>query len=295
MFSNLLYNQFWNIGFCQLTTSEFIKDQCLQPIKWLKHSYKDRWFADPFIYKVTENEIVVFVEELPIKNPKGIISELVIDRKTMGLKKRHVLLELDTHLSYPAIIIEDGRTYVYPENGQSGKLNLYEYDAINHKLINPICIVDEPLADSTIFRMGDYYYLCATKYPNTQEKVYLYRSNSLKGVYSSCSENPFNTDKGCSRPAGDWMVFNNKLFRPAQDCIKRYGHAITIMSVKLDEAVISESVMFSVNPVSRRYDLGIHTINFKEGLCVVDSFGYLHPLIARIVFFLIKVKHEIGL
>ncbi|MBP5769816.1 MAG: hypothetical protein J6W75_00435 [Bacteroidaceae bacterium] len=295
MWSKLLYNQLWNIGFCRLTTSDFIASQTLPSIKWLNHSYKDRWFADPFIYKITEGEIVVFVEELPIENPKGIICELVIDRKTMRLKERYVMLELDTHLSYPAIIEENGRTYVYPENGQSGKLNLYEYDAVNHKLINPVCIVDEPLADSTIFRMGDYYYLCATKYPDTQEKVYLYKSNSLKGVYLPCSESPFNINKGCSRPAGDWILSNNELYRPAQDCIKRYGHSISMMSVDIKDNTVSENIMFSVIPVSWRYNLGIHTINFKDGFCVVDSFGYLHPVIARIIFFLINIKHKVGL
>ena len=108
----LLYANNWNIGFCEQSPIELINSQSLKTIQWMKHSYRDRWFADPFIYKVTPDEIVVFVEECPIKAPKGILCELVIDRKTKRLKQRFVLLDLDTHLSYPAIIREGRKVYV---------------------------------------------------------------------------------------------------------------------------------------------------------------------------------------
>ena len=120
------YNQYWNIGFCEQTSEELVLDKTMKPIRWLKHSYRDRWFADPFILKVTEHEIVVFVEECTMDKPKGIICELLIDRQTMELKRRHVMLELETHLSYPAIIRFKDKVYVYPENGDSGHLFMYE-------------------------------------------------------------------------------------------------------------------------------------------------------------------------
>ena len=152
----------------------------------MKHSYKDRWFADPFIYKVTEDEIIVFVEECNIYGkPKGILCELHVDRKSRKLKQRFVLLELETHLSYPAIIEYDGKTYVYPENGKSGKLNIYEYDENNHCLINPKCILSEAVADSTILQKEKLFYLIATKYPNTQEKAFVYQTDSIFGPYTT--------------------------------------------------------------------------------------------------------------
>ena len=103
------YSQNWNIGFCEQLTENFLRYKTLNKIKWLKHPYTDRWFADPFILDVTENEIVVLVEECHIENPKGIISELIVDRRSMRLKKRYELLSLETHLSYPIIIQEDNK------------------------------------------------------------------------------------------------------------------------------------------------------------------------------------------
>ena len=271
------YNQYWNIGFCEQTPEELICDKQLKPVKWLKHPYRDRWFADPFIYKVTESEIVVFVEECPMENPKGIICELVIDRKTMRLKERYVMLELDTHLSYPAIISHGGKDYVYPENGASGKLNIYEYDEVNHKLVNPVCILDEAVADATIIKQNDRYYMSATKFPETQEKAFLYMADSLFGPFEQVEEKPYQMELGCSRQGGNYFDAYGSTFRPAQDCKERYGGALAIMNSDFSNG-IQENEVFKITPQKGKFGLGLHTLNFVNGLCVIDGYGYYMPL-----------------
>lgn len=272
----------WNIGFCEQTPEDYLQAGRLKKIQWLKHPFKDRWFADPYILKVTDSEIIVFVEELMLAGePKGTICELVIDRKTKRLKDRYMMLELDTHLSYPAIIRHESKIYVYPENGSSGKLNLYEYDESNHKLVNPVCILEEAVADATILRDGDKYVMIATRYPDTQEKAYLYESDSLFGPFKRVSEEPFQSLRSCSRPGGNWILSNGALFRPAQDCSKRYGGSLNIMSVSLEKNSHRETTAYCINPICFRYSLGIHTINFYDGLCVVDGYGYLYPFTGR--------------
>lgn len=284
LLKKIQYNQYWNIGFCEQTPDELIRGKELRPIQWLKHPYRDRWFADPFILKVTDSEIVVFVEECTIDNPKGIICELVIDRKTMSLKERHVILEKDTHLSYPAIIRQNGKVYVYPENGASGRLYLYEYDEVNHKLINPVCILVEAVADATILSYGADYYLCATKYPETQIMVYLYKSSSIEGPYTPCENKPFNGSLRSSRSAGNWITIDGRIYRPAQDCSERYGAAMTIMSVLNIEPYMQEDEYCHIEPVKGRYNLGIHTMNFQDGVCVIDGYGHYNPLLGRLYY-----------
>lgn len=285
----------WNIGFCEQIPKELIQSKKLNKIQWLKHPYKDRWFADPFIYKVTEDKIIVFVEECNLLGyPKGIISELVIDRKTKSLKERHVMLESDTHLSYPAIIRHNGKVYVYPENGQSGKLNIYEYDEENHKMINPICILNEAVADATIQELDGKFVLIATKYPDTQENAYLYQSNSLFGSFSEVSVLPFQLSRSCSRPGGNWFTTKDGMFRPAQDCSKRYGGALSIMSIQKKGDVLKEKLSFQIQPYSFRYSKGVHTLNFCEGICVIDGCGYLHQIAGRLFYFFKIIKRTIG-
>ncbi len=284
----------WNIGFCEQTPENLIQQKRLNKVQWLKHPYKDRWFADPFIYKVTDEEIIVFVEECNLFGwPKGIICELVIDRKTISLKERHVLLELDTHLSYPAIIRHNGKVYVYPENGASGKLNIYEYDSVSHKLVNPICILNEAVADASIIEQESKYLMIATKYPDTQEKAFLYQSDSLFGSYKIISDTPCQISRSCSRPGGNWIRVSDKIYRPAQDCSTRYGGALSIMSVQQKDGIQTEEGIFRILPQSFRYSKGVHTLNFFDGICVVDGYGYLYQLAGRFFDLLKSFKRAI--
>ena len=273
----IFYNQNWNIGFCKTTPDVFIKEKKLPSISWLKHPYKDRWFADPYILKVTEKEIIVLVEECIIDKPKRVICELVIDKQTMKLKERLLLLELDTHLSYPTIIRHKGQIYVCPENGASGELNIYEYDKGNHILTNPICVLKEAVADANIIEKDGRFFISATKYPQTQECAFLYGADNLFGPYNQLFEEPFQTDKGYSRQGGDWIKTNDAIYRPVQDCRIRYGASLNIIKTELNDGEIRETIQFALSPQSWRYSEGLHTINFLDGLCVVDSCGYLYP------------------
>jgi hypothetical protein len=282
VFQKIKYNQNWNIGFCEQTPEDFVARKALNKIHWMKHSYKDRWFADPFILKVTEEEIVVFVEECPIDHPKGVLCELVLDRKSKWLKQRYLLLESQTHLSYPQIIRQNNKVYVCPENGASGKLNIYEYDAINHRLIAPVCILEENLGDATLVKKGDEYYLLATKYPALFEDVLLFHSASLMGQYTMVVDSPAQKDRSCARPGGAFFYSDGQLYRPAQDCVERYGSALSIMKIQSLNVPMVEDKDFIITAESYKYNLGIHTINFYNGICVVDGYGYYYPIIGRL-------------
>lgn len=280
---NIQNASLWNVGFCDCTPEQLLEKKSLPPVKWLKHPYRDRFFADPFILKVSETEIVIFAEEYVFDNPPGRIVELVIDRRTMCLKNRNVMLQCSTHLSYPAIIREGGKIYVYPENGHSGHLNKYLYDAGSHCLVDPLCILNESVADSTIVELQDgRYLLVATKYPETQEKCFAYRSDSLATNFMLISDNAFQRAKECSRPAGDFFKVRGELYRPAQDCSRIYGGAIAIM--KFNPDTLLETKEFVLPPCGRRYSIGIHTINFLDNLCVIDGLGYYYPLLGRVYY-----------
>lgn len=97
-----LKEQSWAIGFVRGGLDAVMK--CASPfedyrvqnedmqVDWVKMP-KDRWFADPFIFDVTDEEIFLFVEDFPYKTKKGVISLLHIDRKSMEIISRKVLLE----------------------------------------------------------------------------------------------------------------------------------------------------------------------------------------------------------
>jgi len=277
------YNQIWNIGFCDQTPEDLIQNKAIKSISWLKHTYRDRWFADPFILSVSDDKITVFVEERKIDADKGYLSELVIDRKTFEICERYVILDIDSHLSYPAILRKEGRVFVYPENALGGPLKMYEYDSQSHCLGNPRIILDELVADSTMLEYEGRYYIIATKYPRSQEKAYLYVSNTYTGPFYPVDKDPVQISRACSRPAGEWFVVKNKLFRPAQDCETHYGGALRIMQVD-NLSPYNEKNVIVIHPWDFRYNLGVHTINFLDGVTVIDGYGYLFPFWGRVYY-----------
>lgn len=279
----LKYNQNWNVGFFDGTPQTLLNNKVIGKVEWMKHNYKDRWFADPFIYDVTDSEIIVFAEECEIINPLGRIVELVIDKETKELKQRYLLLSLDSHLSYPAFIKTSNGTIVYPENGKSGSLRMYDYDPKSHKLINPRVIINEPVADGTIFSTGEGYLAIGTKYPNTQQGTYLYTSTAPDAEY--VFNNGFsNNDRSCSRPGGNIFMIGNKYYRPAQDCRARYGAALSIVEMEIERNQLKdEKKLFTLMPNSFRYNLGIHTLNYHDGIGVIDGYGYYYPILGRLL------------
>ena len=160
---------------------------------------------------------------------------------------------------------------------------MYEYDTDNHQLINPKVILNERVADSTILESEGKYYLIAVKFPESLEKAYLYVSDEINGSYNQVGDAPVQMSRSCSRPGGNWFYANNNLYRPAQDCSVNYGGALKVMRVDSLHP-FQEQVVLAVQPLNFKYSLGVHTINFLNGLAVIDGYGYLYPLFGRLYY-----------
>ena len=143
----------WALGFVRGGIPAVMESDTLQ-IDWVKMP-EDRWYADPFILEVTDDEIQLLVEDFGYNLHKGIISLLHIDRKTMNITARKELLELPTHLSFPAILRKNGHIYVYPESMRSGSLTIYEYHPDTETLSPVASICDEAVWDSVITDLFD--------------------------------------------------------------------------------------------------------------------------------------------
>jgi len=290
-----LNNQNWNIGFAQVTPEELIRSKKISDVKWMKHPYKDRFFADPFILSVDNDYIIVLVEEL-IFGEKGTLVWLKIDRKTLKLQDRKLLLQLDTHLSYPQIVRKDDSLFIIPENSESGKLTVYSFDEKNISLNQVGVISDEPLTDATLLSTEDGIYMMATKLPNSQGDAYLYKYNSSEMKFCKISTSPVIEDRALARMGGAFFKIDGNVFRPAQDCEHGYGKALTICQVDSFEPIYQEHKIFRIEPCTWKYNLGLHTLNFDKdsGLAVIDSYGYLYPILGRVLMALHQIKRCIN-
>ena len=115
--------RFYIVGIGQRSDSRYNTiTKASKNIKWLKYeNYKKDWIADPFVYKVEDDVMTIFAEQMDSSTEKGKLVKIDISLPKMEILTINTMLELDTHLSFPIFLKYDDQTYVYPENYQSGK------------------------------------------------------------------------------------------------------------------------------------------------------------------------------
>lgn len=261
----------WNIGFIQNDMASILSGEELC-VKWLKHDSKYSWFADPFILDVTDNEIHVLVEEYYKPIQRGRISRLIIDRYSYEIKQKDVVLELRTHLSFPAIIRKEKDVFIYPENGESGELNLYQYFPESNKCVKIETILSEAVADAILARVnGEDMLFCTKKTNPNGNELYVFTQDE-SGRYLEKERYTF--DENVARMAGDFFEYKGKIYRPTQECNVQYGHAVTLQEVLTDgnELCFKEvRRLYSVHP---KLNVGMHTFNMYKGIIVTDALGF---------------------
>ena len=255
-------------------------------IKWLDTGrYTSGWFADPFFLSANDEEIVLLAEEKVYAQNKGRIVKLTIEAKRFKLLSVHPVLELDTHLSFPYVIREGGKIYVFPENRKSGEQSLYEYDLETDKLINRKVLIQEPLVDSQLLKIDGHFFIfgvCQDGDKQFDAKLRVYESHNLYGPYKQIQEiiSATKTQRG----AGSILEIEGEIIRPSQNCIVSYGGSVIINQLKYEGGQFSESVLFEISPDKTLPNgLGLHTLNEMGNLCVVDGKDYKHKRLVNLI------------
>lgn len=278
----------WNVGFVDVHPDEIVNVKSLQNINWLEHKYKDRWFADPFVLEVTDDRILLLVEECRYEDHKGRISLLTIDKNTFVLLEDRVLIEEPTHLSFPAYFCKDNEVYVYPESGESGALSMYHLDKNRQTAVNIKTLVDAPISDAIIIDFDGNNYIFAIQWPEPSTnlmEVYQEVDNGYKHIRT------ISFGSKIARNAGSWFYVDGKLIRSAQDCDRRYGHALVFQEVNLD--TMEFVTINRIVPTSKKYELGMHTYNYLDGIAVVDGYCYRRPFFAHLYAAISNTYHKI--
>ena len=268
----------YNIGFVDGNLESIIEGEPIK-VNWMKHSYKDRWFADPFILDVTDNEIIVLVEEWYDPLQRGRISKLIVDKSSFDLLELKVMIDEGSHLSFPSIERIGNEIYIYPERAGSF-LERYRYDHEKDSFEKDCRVSDLPLTDSVITDLFGQRLLFSTKMPDANGKEL--------GIYSWDDKRKelvplqyYHFDENISRMAGNFFTCNNKTYRPAQVCIKSYGDAVSIQEVSNENGKWNFKEVRRIYSPTKDFDLGFHTFNEYKGVIVVDGLGYRRPRLSR--------------
>ena len=272
----------WNIGFVENTLDGVIAGEPLK-IRWLNHKCKDRWFADPFILDVTEDKIYVLVEEYYYPHKRGRLAMLTIDRASNTLLKADTILELDSHLSFPAIIRRDGKILVYPENFKGGGQKLYELDLEKPALVNGKQISEALLTDAVYTELFGKKQIYSTAIPTPNGSILGVYEVDESGKYVKVKEYHF--PENIARNAGDWFEYKGKFYRPAQECNVEYGHAISFQQVEESSDGLVFKELWRKSSPHPTMKVAFHTFNMYKGVMVVDCRGYRYKVLAGIINF----------
>lgn len=271
-----LYKKFliqtYNIGIIKKPIGNILNEGIGKgEITWLKHAFKDRFFADPFMIKEDKEYYYILVEEFLFWEEKGKITLLKVKKEDFSLVERKIIIEEQTHLSFP--FCELNGTTIIPESVLSGKTNEYSIDLDTMAIINSREVLNVGLIDAAFYTdIQGGKWIFAAKTNNPKEDMYMYKLN--RNVYE-----PLNNGQVVehsieeTRSAGKLFEYNGNLYRPVQDSTQRYGRQTRIMRIdKLDEENYKASCVQVINGKDNPpYNETLHTFNVYNNCVIVDG------------------------
>lgn len=271
-----------NIGFVESVHEAW--PATLEEVRWLKHPYVNKWFADPFIFNVTEQILEVLVEEYDMQCRKGVIVKLVIDRIQMTLIQRIPLLSLDTHLSFPFWYIDSSNLYLIPENSKANHVPLFEYDLTNERVCFLRCLIDKPLVDTVVFRYKAMWYLLGT-YSQVDNCLHVFRAKSKTLADAEFEEfQVITTEKKELRNGGMIFEHEGRYYKISQNCVHHYGAGIIIHEILFSsEGKLSFVARKCFNANKLYYRFGVHSYNVMANVAVIDGKDFRYRVLGMFI------------
>lgn len=292
----------WQIGIVENSLVGIVNGEELR-VQWPVNPFHDRWFADPFVLSVNGNEVTLLVEDYRYKDDRGRISRIIVDIERNSIVSCKTILD-GGHYSFPAIMRYEGKVYFYPEQSRQGKLELFEYCPATETCEYAETLSDESLTDAIIYKGVIYStrlpepngktlfsssVLRTFKCPSDVQIAASQRSSAFGGSRRLCGvkdANALNLEletlnqpktfvfgECIARNAGDFLECGGKVYRPAQECNRWYGNALSIQLYENGE-------FKEVRRIPR-----LHTLNSYQGVTVVDRkifpFKWLYRVLRR--------------
>lgn len=240
---------------------------------------RDRLWADPFVIE-RDDKYYLFIEDLPYKTWKGIISLIEIDKNGRWTDARKVL-ETDYHLSYPFLFEWQDALYMIPESHKNKTIELYKCTQFPDRWEFQMNLMEDIIAvDATLFQYGEKWWLFAGHaecdgMPPDDELFLFYADQPITTEWIPHPLNPIVSDIRFARPAGAIFEMDGKIIRPSQDSAKVYGHGLNFQEIEiLSETDYRERTISQIKPTWDKTHHGIHTYIKQGNLTVVDVLTY---------------------
>jgi len=234
------------------------------------------FLADPFVVPGTSGRVLL-CELLETKRGRGVIARVELGASGEIADMRTIIDWAPYHLSYPHILQNAGKLFCAPESCHARAVRLYELTPDAREAVSFEVLLDGfACVDSTIFEHGGRWWLLCTNARGGGSNTHLhaFHAPALRGPWTPHKLNPIVTDVSRARPAGRIAQMNGRLYRPAQDCTKRYGGGLRLMEIEcLTPDEFREKEIWSIQaPIGPRGRHGVHTVNSADGVTVFDAY-----------------------
>src|SRR3954451_21810972 len=236
-------------------------------------SPRDRFYADPFVVE-HEGRTYLLIEDYSFRTRKGVIS--CIELRDGKPSAPRVVLERDYHLSYPSPFFWEGEWFMTPETFDNGTVELYRAVEFPWRwTLDRVLLSGLKAVDPTLFHHDGSCWLLVNVAPpggSAHDELSLFFADSPRGPWQPHPRNPVVSDVRSARPAGAPFVEDGVLYRPAQNCALRYGHAITLNRVEaFTKTEYHETPVATIESSWLPHSLCTHTLNTSAHWLVTDG------------------------
>jgi hypothetical protein len=227
------------------------------------------FIADPFlIYE--NNTFYMFFEIFSSITSEGDIG-LAESNDGINWTYKQIILDEPFHLSYPCVFKYNNQYYMIPETAATHSVRLYKaHDFPYNWSFEKILINGKDFVDSTIFYYNNTWWLFTEG--RNDYSLYLYFSDSPLDNWTEHPYSPIiSKNANISRPGGNVIVENDRIFRYAQDDYPSYGGQVWAFEITTLTKKDYNEKRIGDKPILIGYDtwnkLGMHQIS----ICKMDN------------------------
>ena len=242
----------WAIGIFESTSPEPVHFSPCQtkPVLTVKDvtDFAGTFVADPFL--VHEGDLFYMFFEVG-RDPKPGVIALATSKDGLKWKYEQIVLAEPFHLSYPYVFKWADQYYMIPEASASHSVRLYKAVEFPTKWAFEKTLLKGPrFADNSIFEYHGRWWLFSETRSN--DTLRLYSADTPLGPWKEHPKSPvIDGDMTCARPGGRVIVWNDRVFRYAQDDSLYYGCQLWAFEIMKLDAKSYEEKLIGDGPVLR--------------------------------------------
>jgi hypothetical protein len=260
----------WAIGVVHCSLRDILDRGVMPEPRWVA-APRDGFFADPFPLSADAQGVRVLAEQYHRRLGRGSIVSLSLTRDGAVVDSGEWLAP-PHHASYPFILRDGAHAFCVPEIAAANAVRAYPVAGAGAGFTT---LLDGfPAVDPTLVRHdGRWWLFCTHRDQENQTELHLFHASDWRGPWQPHLLNPVKSDARSSRPAGAAFLVDGALYRPAQDCSRRYGGAIALNRVlELTPTRFREERALSLRPApSWPFPDGLHTLNGIGDVVIVDG------------------------